>query len=200
MSGQIYVFSGPSGAGKSTIIRRLRGRISGLGYSVSHTSRARRSNEVNGVDYHFVDEGAFRMMIENGEFVEWAKVYDDLYGTSFSSLNDQIDKGLDLALDIDIQGSRNIKKHFKESVSTCVLPPSLETLETRLRDRGTDEDSVIDSRISRARDDIAGCLEYDFLIINDYLEKAVEEAESIIRADRCSRPRTIPKIREIFGI
>ncbi len=106
MSGQIYVFSGPSGVGKSTIIRLIRKNIADIGYSISHTSRAPRGKEKNGVEYNFVEKDTFENMIKNGEFVEWAPVYQDLYGTSFSSLNDQTDQGLDVILDLDSQGAK----------------------------------------------------------------------------------------------
>jgi guanylate kinase len=196
--GQIYVFSGPSGAGKSTLVHRLRQRVNGLGYSVSHTSRAPREGEVDGVDYHFVDRGTFSRMIENGSFVEWATVYGDLYGTSVSGLLDQIDDGIDVLLDLDYQGAGNIKAHFKESVLIYILPPSLEILEKRLRERATDDDNIIDKRLKQAVDEIRKCSIYDYLIINDDLEEAVEKAVSIIQADSCRTSRVLPGVKEIF--
>ncbi|HJX34828.1 MAG TPA: guanylate kinase [Desulfatiglandales bacterium] len=198
--GQIYVFSGPSGAGKSTLVHRLRQRVNGLGYSVSHTSRAPRGGEVDGVDYHFVDRDTFSRMIENGSFVEWATVYGDFYGTSFSGLLDQIDRGIDVVLDVDYQGAANIKAHYKESVLIYILPPSLEILEKRLRERATDDDDVIDARLRQALDDIRKCGVYDYLIINDDLEEAVEKAVSIIHADSCRTSRVMPGVKEIFGL
>jgi guanylate kinase len=196
--GQIYVFSGPSGAGKSTLVHRLRQRVKGLGYSVSHTSRAPREGEVDGVDYHFVDRGTFSRMIENGSFVEWATVYDDLYGTSVSGLMGQIDDGIDVLLDLDYQGASNIKSHFKGSILVYVLPPSLEILEKRLRERATDNDKIIDGRLKKALDEIPKCSIYDYLIINDDLEEAVEKAISIIQADGCRTSRVLPGVKEIF--
>jgi guanylate kinase len=196
--GRIYVFSGPSGAGKSTLVHRLRQRVRGLGYSVSHTSRAPREGEADGVDYHFVDRGAFSKMIENGSFVEWATVYGDLYGTSVSGLLGQIDDGIDVLLDLDYQGAGNIKAHFKESVLVYILPPSLEILEKRLRERATDNDNIIDKRLKQAVDEIRRCSVYDYLIINDDLEEAVEKAVSIIQADSCRTSRVLPGVKEIF--
>jgi guanylate kinase len=197
--GQIYVFSGPSGAGKSTFVRRLRQRVTGLGYSVSHTSRAPRKGEVDGIDYHFVDKDTFSRMIANGSFVEWATIYGDLYGTSVSGLLGQIDNGIDVLLDLDYQGAGNIKAHFKESVLIYILPPSLEILEKRLRERATDDDNIIDERLKQALDEICKCDIYDYLIINDDLEEAVEKAISIIHADSCRRSRVLPGVKEIFG-
>jgi guanylate kinase len=199
MNGQLYVFSGPSGAGKSTLILRLRERVKDLGYSVSHTSRAPRGNEVDGVDYHFVDRDTFTRMIGEDSFVEWATVYGDLYGTSVSGLRDQIDRGIDIILDVDYQGAESIKAHFKESVLIYILPPSLKILERRLRDRATDEDDVIDARLKRALDEMHHCGLYDYLIVNDDLEEAVGAAESIINADRCRKSRVLPRVKEIFG-
>ena len=194
MSGNLFVISAPSGAGKSTIIKALRERIEGLGYSISHTSRRPRSTEKDGVDYYFVDKETFGRMIDEGAFVEWAKVYSDLYGTSFSSLNDQIALGLDVLLDVDFQGAEKIKNHFKDSVLIYLLPPSLEVLEQRLRGRGTDDQSVIGARMEQAENDIKNCTWYDYLIINDHLEKAIEEARAIIISQRC---RTARRLKEV---
>jgi len=196
--GQIYVFSGPSGAGKSTLVHRLRQRLNGLGCSVSHTSRAPRGVEVDGVDYHFVDRDTFSRMIENGSFVEWATVYGDFYGTSISGLLGQIEDGIDVLLDLDYQGASNIKAHFKDSVLIYILPPSLEILEKRLRERATDDDNIIDRRLKQALDEIRKCSIYDYLIINDDLEEAVEKAITIIRADSCRISRILPRVKEIF--
>jgi len=200
MSGQIYVFSGPSGAGKSTLIKALRERVPKLGYSVSHTSRAPRHNEVNGVDYHFVDREGFNRMIEKGAFVEWANVYHDLYGTSFSGLIDQVDQDIDVILDLDIQGAKNIREHFKDSVLTYILPPSLKVLEKRLRERDTDDSDIIDTRIESAYDELKSCTWYDYIIVNKDLQKAVGDAESIIRSDRRRTSHAFPKIKEMLNL
>ena len=198
MSGKIFVISGPSGVGKSTLISGLRKRISGLGYSISHTSRSPRANEVNGVEYHFVDRDTFQSMIKEDAFVEWATVYNDLYGTSFSSLNDIIDQGLDVFLDIDIQGAKNIKRHFKDSILVYILPPSLVMLEERLRSRASDDDKTIETRTYKAKAELNNCTSYDYFIVNDDLEKAVSELESIIVSDRCHNSRMLPKIKEMI--
>lgn len=200
MNGKIYVFSGPSGVGKSTLIHKLMDSIKDLGYSVSHTSRAPRKNEVDGVDYHFVDRKTFSGMIEADAFVEWATVYNDLYGTSFSGLQDQINKGIDVILDVDNQGAENIKSRFPEGILIYILPPSLDVLEKRLRARGTDDDHIIDARIKQALDELRNCDFYDYLIINDELEKAFSEAKAIILSDRCKKSRILPKVKEMFGL
>ena len=198
--GQIYVFSGPSGVGKSTLIKKLRERIKNLGYSISHTSREPRNNEINGVDYHFVERNIFNKMIKENAFVEWATVYDDLYGTSLSGLQDQVELELDVLLDLDSQGAKKIKKHFPESILIYILPPSLEVLEKRLRTRATDDDDVIDLRIKQARNELLNCEWYDYLIINNDIEKALNEAASIIVSDRCSNTRSLHKVKKIIGI
>jgi guanylate kinase len=199
MKGDIYIFSGPSGAGKSSIITELRKRTTGLGYSISHTSRAPRPNETDGVDYHFVSEDAFIKMRETGAFVEWAKVYSHLYGTSVSSLKSQTDKGLDVILDIDSQGAKNIKANFKDSILIYILPPSIETLKQRLNTRASDAPEVINNRFNKAVDDLKESSWYDYLIINDDLEKAVSEAQSIIVSSRCRRERLFPTVKEMLG-
>jgi guanylate kinase len=198
MSGQIYVVSGPSGVGKSSIIRAVRQRIDGLGYSVSHTSRKPRGREVNGEDYHFVGREGFRRMIDRGEFVEWAKVYDDFYGTSRAGIQGEITKGLDVIMDVDVQGAKNIKKALTESVLIFILPPSLEVLKERLRQRGTDDEGVMRRRIEKATKEIRNCVWYDYLIFNDCLEEAVEETKSIIIAERCKRSQRLAKAGELF--
>jgi guanylate kinase len=200
MPGKLFVISGPSGAGKSTIVRALRERVEGLGYSISHTSRKRRSTEKDGMDYHFVDNKTFEEMIEEGAFVEWAKVYDDYYGTSFASLNSQTDLGIDVALDLDAQGAKNIKSCFEDSVSVYVLPPSLEILEKRLRNRATDRESVIEARMKKAVGEIKKAGQYDYIIINDDLKNAVREMESLVRSERCRTARQAPRLRKLFGI
>ena len=200
MLGQLYVFSGPSGAGKSTLIGAVRKRIPGLGYSISHTSRSPRGQEQDGADYFFVDREAFRRMIDQGEFAEWAEVYQDYYGTSFSSLREPMEKGLDVMMDVDVQGAKNIKRMFAESVLIFVLPPSLQVLEKRLKQRGTDDEAALEKRIERASREIRSCRWYDYLIFNDSLEDAVLEARSIIIANRCRRARRIAKAEELFHL
>ncbi|MCD4715262.1 MAG: guanylate kinase [Desulfobacterales bacterium] len=200
MPGQLFVISGPSGAGKSTIVNALSDRTDGLVYSISHTSRRPRGREKSGIEYHFVDPGTFNRMIEAGAFVEWAKVYDDFYGTSFSSIEGQTGSGVDVLLDVDSQGARNIRKHFEDSVLIYVLPPSLEILKKRLKGRGTDDEGVIKVRMEKALNDIDNCLWYDYIIINDDLEKAITEAKSIIIAKRCrtARQANVQTLLETF--
>jgi guanylate kinase len=199
-AGRIFVVSGPSGSGKSTLIREVRRKVSNLGYSISHTSRPPRGQEKNGVEYHFVSKENFRRMIEKGEFVEWAEVYQDLYGTSVSSLRSQITMGLDVIMDIDVQGAKNIKDHFKGAILIYVLPPSMEILEKRLRDRGTDDEKAIGTRLKKAGKEMKNCVSYDYLVFNDQIDQAVEELKSILIAERCRRSVRLSKAQTLFNL
>ena len=200
MSGQLYVITGPSGVGKSTIIRRLRKQVPGVGYSVSHTSRKPRKKEADGVNYHFVDRATFEKMIGEKAFVEWAEVYDDLYGTSFSSLRSQTDQGLDVVMDLDRQGAKNIKKSFADSILIYILPPSLEELEKRLRGRASDDEAEIRARLEKARKEIENCAAYDHIIFNENLDKTLEEVTSIILSERSRSSRRLPLVEKTFKI
>lgn len=190
---RIYVVSGPSGVGKSTIIRNVMERVPDLTYSVSHTTRSPRGREANGVEYYFVGKDVFEDLIDKGAFVEWAKVYDDYYGTSVSSLQGQLGQDRDVILDIDSQGARNIKNHFSESVLVFLLPPSFEELEKRLVKRETDKKDVIKRRVQKALAEIGNCKWYDYIIFNEDLEKAVEEMVSIIKTQQCPDCNRIKK-------
>jgi len=187
MTGQFFVFSAPSGTGKSTIAEALMERFDRLAYSISHTSRLPRGNEQDGIDYHFVTERNFREMIERNAFLEWAEVHGHLYGTALDTIKAQMSAGSDILMDVDVQGGRNVKKQFPESTLIFLLPPSLETLKQRLTARGTDDPEVIEKRMAQASEEIRQCSWYDYIIINDDLEKAVFEAQSIIVSARCRR-------------
>ena len=174
--------------------------MTGLGYSISHTSRRPRNNEVNGNDYHFVDRETFNRMIDDGAFVEWAEVYSDLYGTSFSRLREQTARGSDVVMDLDSQGARNIKQHFKESILIYILPPSFEVLENRLRERATEDEKVVNTRIKKAYKELKDCTGYDYIIFNHDLHQTVEQVKSIIISERCRNSRQLPMVEKIFSI
>jgi guanylate kinase len=200
VSGSVFVVSGPSGAGKSTIIKHVRVTVPSLSYSVSHTSRKPRGAEADGVDYHFVSRETFARMIEKGEFAEWAEVYEEYYGTSFSSLEGPTSHGYDVIMDVDVRGAANIKARVKESILVYVLPPSLEELAERLKSRGTESDEAVRARLEKAAEEIRNCLWYDYLIFNEELMRAVEEMKSVIIAEQCSRSRQLPKARKAFRL
>lgn len=198
MAGQVFVISGPSGAGKSTIITALRGGLRGLAYSISHTTRRPRGEEADGVHYQFVDRKTFETMIADGEFVEWATVYDDLYGTSFRALDRQLITGEDVLLDVDPQGAENIRRRYPGSVLIYLVPPSLEALETRLKGRRTDDLEAICGRLEKALEEIRKCARYDYIVVNDRLEAAVEEVRAVIVSERCRTSRMMPEIARLF--
>jgi len=200
MHSQLYVISGPSGVGKSTIINQIIKKVKGLGYSISHTSRPPRGKEVDGVHYHFVERKRFRHMIDDGAFVEWATVYDDFYGTSYASLKDRMDQGLDVVMDLDILGAENVKKHFMDAILIYVLPPSLEELEKRLRGRATDDKIVIGERLKKVQTELKACVGYDYIVFNKDLQTVVHEVESIITSVRCLKSKQLPLAEKIFGI
>ena len=154
MGGQIFVLSAPSGAGKSTIADALMKRVEGMAYSVSHTSRPPRGRERNGIDYHFVSRHTFKEMIEKQAFLEWAEVHGHFYGTALDAIKIRMSSGVDILMDVDVQGGRNVKKRFSDAVLTFILPPSLEILETRLKGRGTDDRNVIQKRMAQASEEI----------------------------------------------
>ncbi|MCF8130268.1 MAG: guanylate kinase [Deltaproteobacteria bacterium] len=198
MNGQIFVFSAPSGAGKSTIAEALMERFDSLAYSISHTSRPPRGAEQDGVDYHFVSQNSFKEMIEANAFLEWAQVHGHLYGTSLEAVKRQMSAGSDILMDVDVQGGRNVKNQFPDAVLVFLLPPSLKILEKRLKARGTDDPGVIQKRMAQASEEIRNCSWYDYIVINNDLEKAVLEAQSIIVSARCRRERRMDWVATHF--
>ena len=199
-NGQILVITAPSGTGKTTIIDIVRKNIGGVGYSISHTTRRPRQGEINGRHYYFVDRREFEKMIEADEFVEWAVVYDQLYGTSIPSISRELSLDKDLLMDVDIQGAREIRRRFPGSLSIFILPPSMDILKERLKGRSTNEEVNIDLRIKKALGEIQQCRDYDFIIVNDDLNQAAREIEAIIIAQRAHRKRRLPLVQKIFHL
>jgi guanylate kinase len=195
---QLFVFSAPSGAGKTTIVSELRQQVPSTGYSISHTTRAPRKDETDGVHYHFVDEKTFRNMIDAGGFVEWAQVYGNYYGTSFAGIDEQMAGIDDIILDLDPQGAKNIRKHYDDAVLIYVLPPSMDVLKKRLTGRGTEDEKDLEMRFQKAIMDMKNASWYDYLIINNDLETAVQQACSIITSQRCRTSRQLDKMKEIL--
>jgi len=183
-SGTLYVISAPSGAGKTTLSRMLLKKVSGLKHSVSYTTRAPRKGEVNDVHYTFITEKKFKGMIARGEFAEWAMVHGNLYGTSANRLKKIKSEGYDIILDIDTRGAMQLKKSCKDAVFIFILPPSMQALKKRLVGRGTDAADIVARRLENAKGEMAGCRDYDYIVVNDRLEKACNGLESIITAVR----------------
>jgi guanylate kinase len=197
--GQIFVITAPSGTGKTTIIKNIIQKdVEEIGYSISHTTRRPRRGEINGVHYYFVDRDDFEKMIADHAFVEWAVVYDHLYGTSISSIDQILSSGKDLLMDLDIQGSRAIKSQFPDSLSIFILPPSMDTLKERLLKRSSNDIMDSELRLKKAVGEIQRCRDYDFIIINDDLTKAIKEIEAIILARRADKDRRFPYIKKVF--
>lgn len=187
----LMVVSGPSGAGKTTLCRRLIERVSagepdgGMAFSVSTTTRDPREDEREGHDYHFVDEATFQEMVEAGNFLEWAEVHGERYGTSRRVVQQQMREGKDVILDIDVQGGRQVRESSRDAVLVFVLPPSFEELRRRLSERGTESERTRRTRIENARREIEELERYDYVVINDDLERAVRRMESIRKAEKC---------------
>ena len=193
-SGTLYIISAPSGAGKSSLLSALLEIMDPeLAVSVSHTTRYPRPGEVDGKDYHFVDGVAFEGMVSRGEFLEHAQVFDNRYGTSRQVVADQLATGIDVILEIDWQGARLVRELLPGTVSIYILPPSQEALQQRLQDRGQDDDEVIERRMRDAVSEMSHFDEYDYLVINDVFQEALDELVLIMRsgqlrlASQCGR-------------
>lgn len=179
------VLSAASGTGKTTLAHLLLDSLGDLELSISHTTRSPRGEERDGVDYHFVDDALFKTMIGRDAFIEWAEVHGAFYGSSAEITEGLLAQGHDVLFDIDVQGGRQLKKRFADAVLIFILPPSMEILENRLRRRGTDDDAVITRRLAAARDEIAEGLEnYDYVITNEVLDRALFDLNAIVRAHR----------------
>ena len=197
--GDLFVISAPSGTGKSTLCHRLMEETPGVAFSVSHTTRSPRRGEVDGVDYHFVPRDVFIEMAAGGEFLEWAEVHGNCYGTSRSSVMAMLDGGQDVLLDIDVQGAMQVRDIFPDAVLVFILPPSFEVLEERLCKRGTDSRETIRLRLKNAHRELAAVKEYHFLIVNDDLIRAAGDLQSIVLARRCRTSRVLSR-RDLSGM
>src|SRR5712692_6676851 len=196
----VVIVSGPSGSGKSTLVQKIL-ELPGTMPSISCTTRARRATEASGKCYDFVTEAEFDAMVARGEFLEYARVFGKhSYGTPVKWLEESRKKGLDLELEIDVQGAAQVKEKLPESVAIFILPPSREELERRLRDRGQDSNEEIARRLAQARDEIAAFGKYyDFCVVNDNMERAGREAQSIVTALRCSSARRRTRVDELLA-
>ena len=188
MIGTLYIVSAPSGGGKTSLVRALSKSEPGMVVSVSHTTRRRRPSERDGVDYHFVESAAFERMAAAGEFLEYARVFDQYYATAHAAVEQELARGHDVLLDIDWQGARQVRAVISDTVSVFLLPPSRAELERRLRSRAQDSDVVIAARMQAAVEEMSHYDEYDYLVINDHFEQALADLRTIVHARRLRRP------------
>jgi len=180
----VYIVSAPSGSGKSTLVNELFKVVKGLDFSISYTTRPPRGSEQNGKEYFFVSKEEFEAIIAADEFLEYANVFGNYYGTARRFLREAETKGNDLLLDIDVQGAQQIKKRLPEAVSIFILPPDRDTLEWRLRNRGLDSEAVILRRLDTARREIENYSKYDYILVNRQLERSTDELKAVVLAER----------------
>lgn len=183
--GNLFIVAAPSGAGKSSLIGALlKDKPADMQVSVSHTTRAMRPGEENGVHYHFVDKDSFKGLIDDGAFFEWAEVFGNYYGTSRITIEQTLDQGIDVFLDIDWQGARQVKAQIPDAIGIFILPPSRAELERRLRGRGQDSDAIIAGRMAEAVSEMSHYDEFDYLIVNEEFDTALDELVTIVQAER----------------
>ncbi|KKL68704.1 hypothetical protein LCGC14_2122320 [marine sediment metagenome] len=199
--GILFVVSGPSGAGKSTICSEVMRHDPSLRFAISHTTRKPRTGEQDSVDYNFVGKDEFKRMADSGEFVEWAEVHGNSYGTSKSMLEALMAEGSDIIHDIDVQGAAQLRKVLPEAVYIFIMPPDILTLQRRLSNRSTDDPMVVARRLLNARSEIGSYSLYDYVILNDALDHAVENFRSLVMAERLKAGRVDPeRVEEIFSL
>lgn len=198
-AGSLFIVAAPSGAGKTTLVHKLLEHDAAVNLSISYTTRAPRTGEQNGREYHFVDVATFQSMREHGDFLEWAEVHGNFYGTSGTWLAEQIRAGRDVLLEIDWQGAQQVRAQFPEAVGIFILPPSLEELEKRLHGRGTDSEAVIAGRLAAAISEMQHVSEFDFAIINKDLDEALRDLVAAVRAARLRYPRQLARHPQVFA-
>lgn len=195
----LFVLSAPSGTGKSSLLARVLRAVPGLRFSVSHATRAPRPGERDGVEYHFVDRARFEELVAQGAFLEWAVVHGDLKGTSRAEVERARAEGVDLVLDVDVQGAAQVRACRPDSVSVCLLPPSAQEMERRLRGRAQDAPAAIERRLRDARREVRAWEEFDYVVVNDELESASAAVAAVFVAERQRRARRAADARRIVA-
>ncbi|SMF37583.1 guanylate kinase [Pseudogulbenkiania subflava] len=198
-SGNIYIVIAPSGAGKTTLVSALLAVDPAVQLSVSYTTRAPREGEVEGTHYHFVGKEQFLAMIEAGDFLEHAEVYGNYYGTSSAWLREKLAEGRDILLEIDWQGAEQVRRLFDGVITIFIAPPSINELERRLRGRATDSEEVIQRRLAEARSEVDRAALYDYIVVNDDIERAKQDLISIIRAERLHATKQMLRYRDALS-
>ena len=196
--GTLYIISAPSGAGKTSLVRELVSNLDDVVVSVSHTTRTMRDGEQNGVDYHFLDKDTFLSMVEHGAFLEHARVFDNFYGTSQQHVEQQLLSGKNVILEIDWQGARQVRRLMQESQSIFILPPSRGALRDRLQNRGQDAEDVIDRRMQDAVNEMSHYAEFDYLIINDDFDQALNELKCVIKVNSLRQIRQEQSLEKLL--
>lgn len=196
MTGNLYIFSAPSGAGKTSLVKALLAEVDNICVSISHCTRKPRPQEEHGKDYFFVDEQQFLNMAKQSEFIEYAKVFDNYYGTSHAFIDEQLEKGIDVILEIDWQGAQQVRKLKPEAKSLFILPPSIDELKARLTNRSQDASEIIEKRMHQAQAEISHYPEYDFIIMNDEFAKALEELKALIISQRLTLKKQKARYKE----
>lgn len=198
--GKLFVISGPSGSGKTTIVKKVVSLLSDVQFSVSCTTRSKRYDEIEGSDYIYISEGKFRDMVANGEFLEWAEVYGNLYGTPISDITEANATGKDVIMDIDVKGAAQVKKNYSSSVSIFIVPSSMDELRNRLLKRKNESDINIEKRLKTAREEVARIGNYDYIIINEDIDESADSLISIIKAERLKREVVIDYVYKHFDV
>ena len=193
--GNLFIVTGPSGAGKGTVLGRLLPTMEQLQYSVSATTRAPREGEEDGVNYYFLNRNDFLNMVDRGEFLEYAEYVGNFYGTPAGPVDECLEKGVDVILEIEVQGALTVKSKRPEATLVFIIPPTFADLELRLRSRGSESDEVIAKRLEKAKEEYSMANHYDYIVCNGEVEQAVEELRSIIKAARCTVDRRINLLR-----
>ncbi|MBW8363163.1 MAG: guanylate kinase [Rhizobium sp.] len=196
--GVLYIVSAPSGAGKTSLVKALLKTDPGIRLSVSYTTRPPRPGETDGRDYHYVNHERFEIMLAEGEFLEHAEVYGNFYGTSKGSIGRDLNAGRDVLLEIDWQGAEQVRQHFPQSASIFILPPSFNALRTRLAGRGQDSDEVIERRLAAAAHDVAHADAFDYIIVNDDFDHALQDLVAITRSIRLEAARQLKRHTALF--
>jgi len=198
MTGTLYIVAAPSGAGKTSLVKALVEQLDELEVSVSYTTRPPRPGEKDGINYHFIDREGFQRMVAAGEFLEHAEVFGNFYGTAKANIFERLRAGIDVILEIDWQGARQVREAFPETVGIFILPPSREVLEQRLRDRGQDSEETIARRMREATEEMSHYREFDYLVVNDRFERSLEELRAIVVARRLRLEAQEQKLRELL--
>ena len=196
--GKLFVVSAPSGCGKGTILFEVLNKNKNLFYSVSATTRAPREGEIDGVNYYFLSKDEFKMEIDNGGMLEYAQYCDNFYGTPKKKVVEKLEQGIDVILEIETKGAMQVKGVMPEAVLIFILPPSVLELRRRLNKRGTEEESVIEKRVKEAEDEIRRAFNYDYIIMNDELDKAIEDFEAVLKASKLTKENNKNMIEEVL--